>query len=80
MAYVKAEMGSAATPTPPPPDRSSVKRMLTLFAVVAIVGVLTLAFSVPLGLFLLIIAEIFFAVAYRRFSKSSKATNPPSRG
>jgi heme A synthase len=76
MAYVKVEMGSAAPPTPP--DRRSVRRMLTLFAVVAIVGVVTLAFSVPLGLFLLIIAEIFFAVAYRRFSKSSKAASQPS--
>lgn len=43
--------------------------MLTFFAVIAILGVLMLAISVVLGLILLIIAEIFFAVAYRRFSR-----------
>ena len=45
--------------------------MLALFAAVAILGVLTLAFSVVIGLALLVVAEIFFAVAYRRFSKRS---------
>jgi len=43
--------------------------MLTLFAVVAILGVLMLAFSVVLGLALLVVAEVFFAIAYRRFSR-----------
>jgi hypothetical protein len=48
--------------------------MLTLFAVVAIIGVFTLAFSVALGLILLVVAEVFFAIAYRRFSRRPKAT------
>jgi hypothetical protein len=43
--------------------------MLALFAVVALVGVLMFAFSVALGLVILVVAEVFFAMAYRRFSK-----------
>lgn len=46
--------------------------MLTFFAALAIVGVLALAFSVVLGLVLLVAAEVFFAIAYRRFSRSPK--------
>jgi len=70
---MKNEMGSPAPTAPSSPDRRSVRRMLTLFGVVAILGVLMLAFSVVLGLILLVFAEIFFAIAYRRFSRSSKA-------
>jgi hypothetical protein len=65
---VKDEMSS---PVPPQPDRRGAKKMLTLFAAVAIVGVLMLAFSVVIGLVLLVIAEVFFAIAYRRFSRGS---------
>ena len=43
--------------------------MLTFFAVLAIAGVLMLAISVAIGLALLVVAEVFFAVAYRRFSR-----------
>lgn len=46
--------------------------MLALFAVAAILGVLLLAFSVALGLIVLVVAEVFFAIAYRRFSKRPK--------
>jgi len=70
---MKSKMGSAAPPSSPPPDRKSVRRMLVLFAVVAIIGVFMLAFSVVLGIILLLVAEAFFAVAYRRFSKSTKS-------
>lgn len=42
---------------------------MTFFAVIAIVGVLMLAVSVVIGLVLLVVAEIFFAIAYRRFSR-----------
>ena len=35
--------------------------MLALFAVVALVGVLMFAFSVALGLVILVVAEVFFA-------------------
>jgi hypothetical protein len=71
---VKVEMGSATPPTTPSPDRRGVRRMLTIFAVVAIIGVFTLAFSVLLGLILLVVAEVFFAIAYRRFSRRPKPT------
>jgi len=43
-----------------------------IFAALAVVGVLTLAFSRAIGLVVLVVAEIFFVVAYRRFSKTSK--------
>jgi hypothetical protein len=43
--------------------------MLVIFAALALMGVLTLAFSVVLGLVVLVVAEAFFVVAYRRFSK-----------
>lgn len=67
-------MGSG-TPAPQRPfDRKGVRRMLTIFAVLAVAGVLTFAFSRVLGLVLLVVAEVFFAIAYRRFSKDAKAT------
>jgi hypothetical protein len=75
MTCVKDEMGSQAPPGRSSPDRRGVRRMLTVFAAIAIVGVLMLAVSVAIGLALLVVAEIFFAVAYRRFSK-----RPPAAG
>lgn len=63
-------MGSA---TPPPSvDKKGVRRMLIIFAALAFLGVLTLAFSRALGLIVLVVAEVFFVIAYRRFSKSAK--------
>jgi hypothetical protein len=56
------------------PDTKSVKKMLAIFGVLAIVGVLLLSQSVVLGLVFLGIAEVFFAVAYRRFSKTAKTS------
>ena len=62
-----------SSPTPPSPaDQTNVKRMLLLFAIIALVGVLMFAFSVILGLFVLVVAEVFFAIAYRRFSKVAR--------
>lgn len=46
--------------------------MLIIFAALAFIGVLTLAFSRALGLVVLVVAEVFFVIAYRRFSKSTK--------
>lgn len=46
--------------------------MLTVFAVLAVAGVLLFAFSRILGLLILVAAEVFFVIAYRRFSKISK--------
>jgi len=43
--------------------------MLVIFAALAVVGVASLAVSVALGLVVLVAAEAFFVVAYRRFSK-----------
>jgi len=54
--------------------KPGVKRMLTLFAAVAVVGILTMAFSVVIGLVLLVVAEVFFAIAYRRFAKASTSS------
>jgi len=65
-------MGSAAPPPQPSLDQKGVRRMLMIFAALAVVGVLTLAFSRAIGLVVLVVAEIFFVVAYRRFSKTSK--------
>ena len=72
---MKDEMGSPATAAPSSPDRRSARRMLIFFAVLALAGVLMLAISVAIGLVLLVVAEVFFAVAYRRFSKRP----PPAR-
>jgi hypothetical protein len=48
------------------------RNMLALFAVLGIVGVLLLAFSVILGLAVLVVAEAFFMMAYRNFSRRSR--------
>jgi len=56
-------------------DKMSVKTMLALFAAVAVVGVLVMLFSIILGIFLLGVAEVFFVLAYRRFSKTAKAAS-----
>ena len=72
---MKDEMGSPANAAPSTPERRNAVRMLTLFAVTGIVGVLMFKFSVVLGLILLAVAELFFAIAYRRFSKRP----PPAR-
>ena len=65
-------MGSAAPPPQRSLDQKGVRRMLMIFAALAVVGVLTLAFSRAIGLVVLVVAEVFFVVAYRRFSKTSK--------
>ena len=65
-------MGSSAPPPPPSLDQKGVRRMLMIFAALAVLGVLTLAISRAIGLIVLVVAEVFFVVAYRRFSKSSK--------
>ena len=49
--------------------------MLVMFAVVGVLGVLMLVFSIVLGMVLLLVAEVFFAVAYRRFSRRSKTSS-----
>ena len=50
-------------------DQKGVKRMLLIFGVLAILGVVTLAVSVLLGVIVLAVAEVFFLMAYRRFSR-----------
>ncbi len=60
-------MGSAT-----PLDRRAMKRMLMLFAVLGVIGVLLLAVSVVLGLIVLVAAEAFFLMAFRSFSKRSQ--------
>ena len=47
--------------------------MLMLFGALALVGVVLLAFSVVIGLIVLVVAEIFFVRAYRRLSKSARS-------
>ena len=47
--------------------------MLLLFAVLGIVGVLIMSRSIALGLLVLLAAEGFFVVAYRRFRASASA-------
>ena len=65
---MEAQMGSSA-PQQSSLDRKGVRRMLVLFAALAVIGVASLAVSVALGLVVLVAAEAFFVVAYRRFSK-----------
>jgi hypothetical protein len=65
-------MGSASPSSQPSLGRKDVRLMLTIFAVLAVAGVLMFAVSRVLGLLLLVAAEVFFVVAYRRFSKISK--------
>lgn len=55
-------------------DRRGVRRMLAVFAALAVLGIVTLAVSVVLGLIILLVAEVFFAIAYRRFSRLHKTT------
>jgi hypothetical protein len=71
----KGTMDSEAPPSPPPPQRKGVKGMLVAFAILAVVGVSVLVFSVIVGLILLAVAEVFFAMAYRRFSRRSKVAS-----
>jgi hypothetical protein len=46
--------------------------MLVIFAILAVAGVLMFLVSAVLGLAILVVAEVFFAIAYRRFSRLSK--------
>jgi hypothetical protein len=66
---MKSEMASAAPSPAPGPAQRGVRRMLVLFAVLGIAGVLLLAVSVVLGLVVLVAAEIFFFRAYRKFAR-----------
>lgn len=50
--------------------------MLAVFGVLAVAGILTLVVSVVLGLVILLLAEVFFVIAYRRFSRGTK---PPPK-
>jgi hypothetical protein len=65
-------MGSSPPSSQASLARKDVRRMLTIFAVLAVAGVLMFAVSRILGLLLLVVAEVFFVIAYRRFSKISK--------
>ncbi|MDG6915567.1 MAG: hypothetical protein JRN23_02050 [Nitrososphaerota archaeon] len=62
----------SSSPTQPSQDRTGVKRMLVIFAILAVAGVLMFLVSAVLGLAILVVAEVFFAIAYRRFSRLSK--------
>jgi uncharacterized membrane protein len=69
----ESEMGAAAHSVVSAPERRSARRILLLFAILGIVGVVLLAFYFPLGLVVLIAAEVFFVMAYRRFARRSQA-------
>jgi heme O synthase-like polyprenyltransferase len=56
----------------PVPNQKGVKKNLAIFGVLAIAGVLMLAVSVVIGFVLIVIAEVFFVTAYRRFSKRAE--------
>jgi hypothetical protein len=58
--------------------RKDVRKMLLLFAVLGVLGVLLLLVSILLGLAVLVAAEVFFFMAYRRFAgRSRSAADPP---
>jgi hypothetical protein len=63
----------SSAPTSPGTGRKGVRKMLILFGVLGILGVLMLAVSVALGLIFLVVAEGFFLMAYRRFAKASRS-------
>jgi hypothetical protein len=65
-------MGPASPSSQSSLGRKDVRRMLAVFAVLAVAGVLLFAVSRILGLLVLVAAEVFFVIAYRRFSKISK--------
>ena len=65
---MKVGMGSTSSSPGPAPDQKDIRRMLVLFAVLGIVGVFLLAVSVVVGLVVLVVAEVFFFRAYRRFA------------
>jgi len=68
----KSKMPITEAPSPASsPDRKGVRKMLILFAVLGVVGVFLLAVSVLLGIIVLVVAEAFFVMAYRSFSKRS---------
>lgn len=67
-------MSSAVTNPPGAMERAGVKRMLLIFAALAILGVISLAINVALGLIVLVVAEAFFVMAYRRFSKLRRSS------
>jgi Flp pilus assembly protein TadB len=67
---MKSEMATAA-PSPPLAQKG-VRKMLLLFAALGIVGVLLLLVSVLLGLAVLVVAEAFFFLAYRRFARRAR--------
>jgi len=56
------------TSSPSGLDRRGVRKFLLAFGLLGVVGVLMLAVSVAAGLIILVAAEVFFAMAYRRFS------------
>ncbi len=66
-------MSSETPPAPLSSDRRGVKRMLLVFAILGVLGVFALAISVIVGLIVLVAAEAFFFVAYRRFVRSSRS-------
>jgi hypothetical protein len=54
-------------------DRKGVRKMLIVFGVLGIAGVLLLVVSVVMGLIVLVAAEAFFFMAYRSFSRRSRS-------
>lgn len=58
-------MGTSASPM----KMKEVRKRLFLFGGLGILGVLLLAVSIVLGIIVLVFAEVFFVLAYRRFAK-----------
>lgn len=71
----ESEMGAAAHSVLSAPERRRARRILLLFAILGMVGVVLLAFYVPLGLVVLIAAQVFFVMAYRRFTRRPQAAS-----
>ena len=64
-----APPNAAEPPAQESAHRKDVKKPLILFAVLSFLGIIILLISVVAGLVILVVAEGFFAFAYRRFSR-----------
>src|SRR5437879_432019 len=76
---LKSKMVTEAPLPTASPDRRGVRNMLILFAILGIAGVFLLAFSVVLGIIVLVVAEAFFLMAYRTFARRSPRPDDASQ-
>lgn len=65
-------MGPPATSSVQTPDRKAIRKMLLVFALLGIIGIVFFAISVVIGVVVLLAAEVLFFTAYRRYARLSR--------